>query len=94
MCNSLQLLLINPPPPKDSIGSLNLLPNPLELLLLPVLVGLFLCEGKVWDSVLLDDPTVSSKTLVAYLTTMMRAAGRLATIMPTVNSMTVQTATG
>lgn len=57
--SSLQMLVINPPPLKDSIGSFNLLPSPLQLLLLLVLLD-FSLYGKVRDSVLLDDPMVAS----------------------------------
>lgn len=85
------MLVIKPSPPKDSIGSFNLLPSPLQLLLLPLLMDFSLC-GKVRDSVLLDD-LMLAWILLAYLTTMMRAAGRHATIIPTVTSTTVQTAT-
>lgn len=60
----------------------------------PLLLGRLLFSAEEGNGLFLDDfdKPVESKTLMTYLVTMMREAGRFATISPVVNSTAVQTA--
>lgn len=60
----------------------------------PLLLGRLLFSAEEGNGLFLDDfdKPVESKTLMTYRVTMMREAGKLATIKPVVNSTAVQTA--
>lgn len=59
----------------------------------PLLLGRLLFSAEEGNGLFLDDfdKPVESKTLMTYLVTIIREAGRLATINPVVNSTAVQT---
>jgi hypothetical protein len=60
----------------------------------PLLLGRLLLSGEEGNWLFLDvlDKPVESKTLMTYLVTIIREAGRFATINPVVNSTVVHTA--